>query len=106
MAGTNPIQIVLNDRDFFTEPEPGRAVRPADFFAGKDPAFVEHKRAVIGQLAEAALGMASRLDQAVVVKETLREDALAKSHRPERALILAESQPCIGGGPISESSTI
>ncbi len=102
MAGTNPIQIVLNDRDFFTEPEPGRGGRPTDFFAGNDPAFIEHKRAVIGQLAEAALKMASWPGQAGVVKITLREDALAKSHRPERALFLAESQPCIGGANLGE----
>lgn len=102
MAGTNPIQIVLNERNFFVEPEPGRGGRPADFFAGNDPAFVEHKNAIVRQLAEAALNMAGRPGQAGVVKVTLREDALAKSHRPERALFLVESQPCIGGANLGE----
>ena len=46
--------------------------------------------------------MASRPGQAGVVRVTLREDALAKSHRPERALFLAESQPCIGGAKLGE----
>ena len=102
MTGTNPIQIILNDRDYFEEPERGRMGRPADFFGGRDPAFIEHKRAIVSQLAGAALAIAGGPGQAGVVKVTLREDALAKSHRPERALFLAESQPCIGGAGLGE----
>lgn len=102
MAGSNPIQIVLNDRDFFTEPERGRMGRPADFFAGRDEAFRQHKRALSAQLTDAVAELSLHPGKVGIVRVTLREEALAKSHRPERGLFMPEEQPCIGGAGLGE----
>lgn len=46
----NPVQIILNDRDFHQAPDPGRPPRNKDFFEGADKAFVTHKDWLLAEI--------------------------------------------------------
>ena len=97
----NPVQIVLNSDDFQRAPDPGRGGPPTDFFAGRDAAFREHKQAMLDALntVEAHI-KASHYGPAAYLKITLRPEAYAKSHRPNRALFLPYLFPCVGAGTV------
>lgn len=98
----NPVQVILNTRDFFVSPDPGRVGPSKDFFQDRDHEFVAHR----DQLSRQVQSIASVLHQsgfdAGVVKVNLRREAWAKSHRPNRALFPPEKRPCIGVSSIGE----
>ena len=47
----NPVQIVLNSRNFFAIPDKPPGGSAKDFFAGRDPEFILHKARLQRQLA-------------------------------------------------------
>jgi hypothetical protein len=99
----NPVQIVLNDNDYLVAPEPGTGGPPTDFFAGQDDEFAKHRaklatciQRVSAQLSAAGVGGAG------YIRVKLRERALAKSHRPVRALFKPEVFPSVGAAGLGE----
>ena len=99
----NPVQYIANGEDLLQAREPGRKVGEKDFFEDKDAAFAAHKAALIQAI--------DRIDQAIsragfgpatYVRVSLREEALAKSYRPNQALLTPDRFPCVGAGAIGE----
>ncbi len=98
----NPVQVILNTRDYFVSPEPGRVGPSKDFFQDRDQDFVDHRDKLSRQVQSiASVFQQSGLD-AGIVKVNLRREAWAKSHRPNRALFPPEKRPCIGVSSIGE----
>ena len=97
----NPVQIILNDRDFHQAPEPGQPPRNRDFFEGADKAFEWHKRALITETKVAADEIKdSPHGPAAYLKVQMRTEALAKSYRPVGYLFMADQFPCVGADAI------
>jgi hypothetical protein len=99
----NPIQYVLNGEDFLQAPEPRRKGEEKDFFENRDAAFAEHKRALLAALDTIdAIITQARHGPATYVRVLMREEALAKSYRPNNALLTPDRFPCVGAGAIGE----
>jgi hypothetical protein len=82
------------------EPIPGGAKR--DFFDGDDQAFSRHKIKLIEKTSEISAEVGARdEDNFATLIVSLRDDAVAKSHRPTKALF-NEKHPVIGGGDIGQ----
>jgi hypothetical protein len=98
----NPVQVILNTRDYFVSPEPGRVGPSKDFFQDHDQEFVDHR----DKLSQRVQSIATAIEQSglgsAVVKVSLRREAWAKSHRPNRALFPPEKRPCIGVSSLGE----
>jgi len=99
----NPVQIVLNNEAFITAPEKGGFGSPSDFFAGRDSEFRNHKKhirkgleTVRDALKESSFGNVG------YARVLLREEALAKSHRPVRTLFRPQSATAVGAGALGE----
>jgi hypothetical protein len=97
----NPVQIILNDRDFHQAPEPGQPPRNKDFFDGADRAFAAHKQsllaaidAITGEIRQSPYGPAAYL------KVQMRSEALAKSYRPVGWLFKRDQFPCVGADAV------
>jgi len=79
----NPVQIILNDRDFHQAPDPGQPPRKKDFFEDADKAFVAHKDSLLAAIDRIIDEIrASRYGPAAYLKIQMRNEALAKSYRP------------------------
>lgn len=99
----NPVQIILNDADYVVPPEPKTGGPPKDFFAGRDEEFVKHKAKLAGQIQHTAATLShTETGGAGYVRVKLRETALAKTHRPIRALLLPDRFPCVGAAGLGE----
>ncbi len=97
----NPVQIILNDRDFHRAPEPGQPPRNKDFFEAADEAFKRHKQALIAAAEVAADEIRhSPHGPAAYLKVQMRTEALAKSYRPVGYLFIADQFPCVGADAI------
>lgn len=99
----NPIQFVTNGEDYIQDRDPGRKGEEKDFFEDRDADFLAHQDTLAQTL--------TTIDQAVTraghgpasyVRVTLREAALAKSYRPNTALLTPDRFPCVGAGAIGE----
>lgn len=99
----NPVQIVRNDDDFRQAPEPGRYGPQKDFFEGRDAAFAAHKKSLLEAV--------DAIDQSIrsgghgpasYIRVVLREEALAKSYRPNTALLTSDRFRCVGAAAIGE----
>jgi hypothetical protein len=98
----NPVQVVLNTRDFFVSPDPGRMGPPKDFFADKDIEFVQHRDRLRKQVAAVSTGFKQSSVSTGIIKVTLRKEAWAKSYRPERTLFPPKRRPCVGAAKLGE----
>jgi hypothetical protein len=98
----NPVQIILNTRDYFVAPDPGRFGPAKDFFEGRDQDFAEHRGKLIRQVASVASEFQRSGITSGVLKVSLRREAWAKSHRPQLALFPPEKRPCIGVSKLGE----
>lgn len=99
----NPIQYIANGEDFLSPPDPGKKFGEKDFFENKDAAFAEHRQKLLAEInAIAVMLAASPYGPATYIKVTLREEALAKSYRPNAALLTPDRFPCVGAGGIGE----
>jgi hypothetical protein len=97
----NPVQIILNDRDFHQAPDPGQPPRNKDFFEGADKAFVEHKAtllAAVDRVIDEIRG--SPYGPAAYLKVQMRNEAVAKSYRPVWWLFKADQFPCVGADAV------
>lgn len=99
----NPVQIVLNDAAFLRAPDPVRAGEDKDFFQGNDAGFIAHRRAMVAKLDEFDKELAtSRFGPIAYVRARMRQEAIAKSYRPNRALFIRDQFPCVGAGAPGE----
>lgn len=79
----NPVQIILNDRDFHQAPDPGQPPRNKDFFEGADREFAAHKATLLASVDRIIEHLAkSPNGPAAYLKVQMRNEALAKSYRP------------------------
>lgn len=97
----NPVQIILNDRDFHQAPEPGQPPRNKDFFDGQDNAFEKHKQAMLASV-DAIIDeiRKSPYGPAAYLKVQMRSEGLAKSYRPVHWLFKRDQFPCVGADAV------
>jgi hypothetical protein len=98
----NPVQVVLNTKDFFLAPDARRMSRGKDFFANRDQDFVDHRDKLLRQVASIGAVLERSNISSGIVKVTLQHEALAKSHRPQRALFPPARRPCVGASNLGE----
>lgn len=99
----NPLQYVVNGDMFIQDKEPGRKGPEKDFFENRDADFAAHQQSLIAALATIDSEIKSGgYGPATYVRVALREEALAKSYRPNSALLTADRFPCVGAGAIGE----
>ena len=97
----NPVQIILNDRDFHQAPDPGQPPRNKDFFEDEDKAFVAHKDSLLAAIDRIIDEIrASRYGPAAYLKIQMRNEALAKSYRPVWWLFKPDQFPCVGADAV------
>jgi hypothetical protein len=75
---------------------------PKDFFVDRDAEFVQHRDKLRKQVASVSTGFKQSGLSTGVIKVTLRKEAWAKSHRPERALFPPDRRPCVGAAKLGE----
>lgn len=99
----NPIQVVLNSRNYVTFQDNLPGGGPKDFFGGNDAAFIKHKGKLKEQLGsiQAVLNQ-SESENIAYVKVKMRKEALAKSHRPIGAIFKRDKCPPAGSDGIGE----
>jgi hypothetical protein len=98
----NPVQVILNTRDYFVAPEAGRFGPSTDFFEGRDQEFVQHREKLIKQVTSISTAFQQSGASSGVLKVSLRREAWAKSHRPQRALFPPSKRPCIAVSNLGE----
>ena len=99
----NPVQIVLNDELFLRAPDPGQAGPEKDFFQDHDAAFMAHRARLLEQLSTIAAGLeASPYGPLTYLHVRMRNEAIAKSYRPNRAVFMRDQFPCVGAGAPGE----
>lgn len=97
----NPVQIILNDRDFHQAPDPGQPPRNKDFFDGADKAFVAHQGSLLAAVDRIIDEIrASPYGPAAYLKVQMRNEALAKSYRPVWWLFKTDQFPCVGADAV------
>ena len=97
----NPVQIILNDRDFHQAPEPGLPPRNRDFFEGADREFAAHKQSLLQAIDTAIDDIRhSPYGPAAYLKVQMRNEALAKSYRPVGWLFKSDQFPCVGADAV------
>lgn len=99
----NPVQFVVNGEDFIQDRDPGRKGPEKDFFENRDADFRLHQDQLVDTLALIDADV-TRLNHgpATYIRVTLREEALAKSYRPNSVLLTSDRFPCVGAGAIGE----
>src|SRR5580700_10926574 len=98
----NPVQIVLNTRDFFVMPERKRRGPAKDFFEDRDKEFAAHREKLLEQVEGVKSSFQRSGVTSGVVKVRMRREAWAKSHRPNRALFPPNKRPCVGASGVGE----
>ena len=97
----NPVQIILNDRDFHQAPDPGQPPRNKDFFDGADKAFVAHRNGLVATIDRIVEEIkTSSYGPAAYLKVQMRDEALAKSYRPVWFLFKRDQFPCVGADAV------
>jgi subtilisin family serine protease len=99
---TNPVQVILNTRDYFTIPDSNRGGHAKDFFEGRNEEFAKHQGKLLKQVYSIQTAFQQSGLRSGVVKVTLRRDAWAKSHRPQRSLFPPDTRPCVAASNLGE----
>lgn len=101
MSKKNIIRI-KNSGGYIYKPEPNIGGSKKDFFDGDDLAFASHKAYLIDKTSKISNEIKNRENKSfATLKVLLRDEAIAKSHRPTNALF-NHKHPVIGGGEIGE----
>ncbi len=99
----SPVQIVLNANDFIEALDNRGGGSSKDFFAGSDLEFVQHRDNLQKQLDEIkSMQLVSSFAKVSYAKVTLKQAALAKSHRPTSQLFKRDVAPVVGAGELGE----
>jgi len=104
MAGStrsSPIQVVLNADQFVTDWSRPPGGNHTDFFAGHDADFIAHRQSMVRQLHTTREQLLRPGEPRMgFLKVSMRTEALAKSHRPVKALFRADRARMVGvAGP-------
>lgn len=100
-----PVQVVLNVGALRAPRQTGTPNgNGKDFFAGRDAAFAAHRDeiAVAVRAIQRALAADARYNGLGYVKVTMAHDAIAKSHRPQKAVFRGRWTPHVGTEGIGE----
>jgi hypothetical protein len=101
MSKKNIIKI-KNSSGYIHKPDPNVGGDKKDFFYGDDLAFARHKAELIDKTSKISNEIKSRENKNfATLKISLKDEAIAKSHRPTNALFNSK-HPVIGGGEIGE----
>ncbi|WP_211305467.1 hypothetical protein [Xenorhabdus cabanillasii] len=93
---------IKNSQTYIYSPEPNTGGENKDFFNGNDTAFAKHKAELIFKISLISQQLQQRSNKKfATLKVSLKEDAIAKSHRPTSA-IFNHKYPVIGGGDIGK----
>lgn len=99
----SPVQIVLNTNDFIEALDNKGGGPSKDFFAGNDSDFVEHRDNIQKQLSEIrSMQLVDGFAKTSYAKVTLKQAALAKSHRPTSQVFKKGIAPVVGAGDLGE----
>jgi hypothetical protein len=98
----NPVQIVLNTRDFFMVPDRKPRGPAKDFFEDRDKQFVEHRQKLLEQVDGIKSSFQRSGATSGILKVKMRREAWAKSHRPNRALFPPNKRPCVAVSGVGE----
>lgn len=93
----NPIQVVLNPKDYTHSPDRPPGGSKFDFYGGNDKEFIEHKENIQRQIDYISSSTLEANEEVSIIKVELKPQALAKSHRPTNALFPSDKSPQIGG---------
>lgn len=99
----SPIQVVLNTHNFIEDLENNGGGPFKDFFEDKDSEFIFHRDSLSKQLNEIKdLQKKNEFAAISYAKITLRQSALAKSHRPSKGIFNPKIAPIVGAGELGE----
>ncbi|WP_417355390.1 S8 family peptidase [Flavobacterium sp.] len=99
----SPVQIVLNSDAFIEALENHGGGPSKDFFAGNDTEFIEHRDNIQNRLNEIkSMQLVNSFTKISYAKVTLKQAALAKSHRPTSQVFKRDVAPVIGAGDLGE----
>ncbi|HEY9002046.1 MAG TPA: S8 family serine peptidase [Mucilaginibacter sp.] len=99
----SPIQIILNTSDFIEVWDRVGGGPAKDFFAGHDEEFVEHQQHIQKQLQDIKnMQLSNNYASVSYAKITLKQAALAKSHRPTSQMFKRDVAPVVGAGDLGE----
>jgi hypothetical protein len=99
----SPIQIVLNTNDFIEAWDRSGGGPNKDFYAGNDEEFVAHRDKIYSELSAIRdMQIENEFSEISYAKLTLKQSALAKSHRPTTAIFSKDSAPVVGAGDLGE----
>ena len=92
-----PIQVVLNTDEYICpEQKHGGGGSNTDFYKGIDREFVAHRDSLVRSVTSIGERLVQNPYSAIgYMKVRLIRDALAKTHRPERALFNSKQHCCI-----------
>lgn len=101
MAKT-PARIIVNTNRFIVAPDPVTVGGHKDFFDQLgNPAFVLHRDGLVAMVNEVSAELEkSPFGSITYVKVQMREEALAKTHRPNKFLMPKDQYTCVGGDDI------
>ncbi len=91
----NPVQIVLNDKDFLSVPEPGQGGPHKDFF-DSDKEFQKHRARLVTSVDRVETAIKLSGYDSAYLKVQMREESLAKSYRPTKVVFNKSQFPCVG----------
>lgn len=95
----NPIQVVLNSKDFHQIPDNTAGGSVKDFYKDRDEAFAAHRDRLIGDIDQIARNLKEPTSQGIeYVHIILEEDAWAKTKRPTERVFPPDRIPLVGGG--------
>lgn len=91
-----PVQVVLDAQKFVETfvRKPGPQEH-RDFYEGNDDGFRVHKEQLIMRVLQIAVALEATESKLGFVRVQVREQALAKSHRPTRVLFTADRVTCL-----------
>jgi hypothetical protein len=99
----SPIQVVLNPENFNGNRRKPIGGGSTDFYADRDSEFRAHKQQIKTQLQSVKKMLEeSPYSQVAYAKLVLEQSALAKSHRPTKALFRRDYTPVVGAGDLGE----
>lgn len=98
---SNPVQVILNDKNFLRAPDPGQGGGEKDFFVDRDKAFEAHRNDLVASLTAIQTRVSAwSYGPAAILRVQVRTEALAKSYRPISAVFLFPDCECVGADAI------
>jgi hypothetical protein len=98
----NPVQVVLNTKDFLVVPVKHAGGGNKDFFADRDAEFSEHRASLQKKVGSIHSSFQRSGKKSGFVKVTMRKEAWAKSHRPHGVLFPEAEITCVGASNLGE----